>query len=174
MPLRIRAHNNHKGKAIMTRKSVTTLLASVMATLLAAPAANAGATTETSSQKIPVTLSVFLSCTGEVVEVSGNLHVVTHETINGKRATFTSHFQPAGLQGYGTVSGSMYNATGVTRQVNSFSLTDAQLTFTLVNRFHFVGTGGAASFFVKQTSHVTVNANGDVTSQVDNFDSTCE
>ena len=174
MPMRIRAHNNHKGKTVMTRKSVTTLLASVMVTLLAAPAANAGATTETSQQKIPVTLFAFLDCTGELVEVSGNLHVVTHETINGKRATFTSHFQPMGLQGYGTVSGSMYNATGVTRQVNSLSLTDVQQTFTFVNRYHFVGTGGAASFFVKQTSHITVNANGEVTSQVDNFDSSCE
>ena len=126
------------------------------------------------SRSAPLTLSVSLACTGEVVEVSGNLHVVTHQTTNGNRATFTSHFQPAGAQGYGTVSGSMYNATGITRQVNSVSLTSAQQTFTYVNRFHFVGTGGAASFFVKQTSHVTLNAKGEVTSQFDKFDSTCE
>jgi len=36
------------------------------------------------------------------------------------------------------------------------------------------GTGGAASFYIKQTSHFTVNANGELTSQVDNFDATCE
>jgi hypothetical protein len=171
--LRIRADKKHEGK-IMTSKSVTTLLASAMLTLLSAPAANAGATTETFQQKIPVTITAFLDCTGELVEVSGNLHVVTHQTINGKRATFTSHFQPMGLQGYGTVSGSMYNATGVTRQVNTVSLTGTQQTFTLVNRFHFVGTGGAASFYVKQTTHLTVNANGEMTSQVDNFDLSCE
>jgi len=173
MALRIRADKRHKGK-ILTSKSVTTLLASVALTLLSAPAANAGATTNTVSQKIPVSIVAFLDCTGELVEVSGNLHVVTHETLNGNRVTFTSHFQPMGLQGYGTVSGSMYNATGLTRQVNTVSLNGAQQSFTFVNRYHFVGTGGAASFYVKQTSHVTLNANGEVTSQVDNFDVTCE
>jgi hypothetical protein len=158
----------------MTSKSLTTLIASAMLTLLAAPSANAGAETGTLREKIPITIQAYLDCAGEIVEVSGNLHSVLHHTINGKRATYTSHFQPMGLQGYGTVSGSMYNATGVTRQVNTLSLTGAQQTFTYVNRFHFVGTGGAASFFLKQTSHITVNANGEITSQVDNFDMSCE
>ena len=157
----------------MTTTSLKTLIASAMLTLLAAPSANAGTETSTLQQKIPVTIQAYLDCAGEIVEVSGNLHSVLHHTINGKRATYTSHFQPMGLQGYGTVSGNMYNATGVTRQVINLSLTGVQQTFTFVNRYHFVGTGGAASFYVKQTSHLTVNANGELTSQVDNFDATC-
>ena len=158
----------------MTHTALTTVLGTTILVLLTSSDVSAAATTATFQQKVPVTLNVFLDCTGEMVEVSGNLHEVIHQTINGKRVTFTSHYQPMGLQGYGTVSGSMYNATGVTRQVHSFSLTGAQQTFTFVNRFHFVGTGGAASFYIKQTSHFTVNANGELTSQVDNFDATCE
>ena len=47
---------------------------------------------------------------------------VTHETVNGQRMAIKSHFQPMGLQGYGTVSGSMYNATGVTQQSQTLTL----------------------------------------------------
>jgi len=45
---------------------------------------------------------------------------------------------------------------------------------TYVNRFHFVGTSGAASYDVKQTQHFTFNANGELTSDVNIFEMTCE
>lgn len=158
----------------MTRIALSTLLGTAVLTLLSAPAVHAGATTFTSQDKIPLTLAVLLPCTGEVVEVSGFLHRLVHQTINGQRVTFKSHNQPMGLTGYGTVSGDTYHATGVTQTTHTFSLSGAAESLTYVNRFHFVGTSGAASYYVKQTQHFTFNANGELTSDVNNFEMTCE
>lgn len=159
----------------MTHGAMNTLLGTAILTLLASSNAGAAATTEKILQdKIPITIGAYLACTDEVVEVSGYLHRLVRQTINGNRVSFKQHFQPMGLAGYGTVSGDTYHATGVTQTTHTFSLTGPQESLTFVNRFHFVGTGGAASFYVKTTSHYTVNANGEITSTVDNSEVTCE
>jgi hypothetical protein len=162
----------------MTHTGLKTLLATAALVLLATPSAQAGADTGTTSTKIPVELAVFVDCDndgiGDLVRVSGNLHIVTHYTVNGNRITLKEHFQPMGLKGFGETSGAAYNATGVTQQMTSFSLVGPQTTQTFVNRFHFVGTGDAPSFYLKETRHLTFNAKGELTSQVDNFDLTCQ
>jgi hypothetical protein len=159
----------------MAHTALKTLLATAVLTLMSAPTANAAATTDTILQdKVPVTITAYLACTGEMVEVSGNLHRLIRRTVNGNRVSYKEHFQPMGLAGYGTVSGDTYHATGVTQATHTFSLTGAQQSFTSINRFHFVGTAGAASFYVKETYHYTFNANGELTSLVENYDVTCE
>jgi hypothetical protein len=162
----------------MEQTGRNTLLATAALVLLAAPSAQGGADADTTSTKIPVELAVVVDCDndgiGDLVRVSGNLHILFHYTVNGSRVTLTEHFQPMEVRGFGETSGVAYNATGVTRQVTSFPLVGPQTTQTFVNRFHFVGTGDSPSFFLKQTQHLTFNAHGDLTSQVDNFDLTCE
>lgn len=106
--------------------------------------------------------------------MSDYLQRLVRLTINGNCVSFKQHFQPMSLAGYGTVSGDTYHATGVTQTTHTFSLNGPQEKLTLVNRFHFVGTGGAASFYVKTTSHYTVNANCEIASTADNSEVTCE
>jgi hypothetical protein len=47
------------------------------------------------------------------------------------------------------------------------------ITSTFVNRFHIQATGGAQSFIVSETTHVTITPAGTVTVSFDNFSSTC-
>src|SRR5216117_4238298 len=97
------------------------LLAFALAALAAcdtaptAPAANRdrasfSAVTSNSDITIPIDLFVFVPCAnggaGELIEVSGPLHVLSQLTIsNSGNVVLYSHFQPQGISGTGFVTG---------------------------------------------------------------------
>src|SRR6476469_406274 len=100
----------------------------VIATLVsfkAPPAVNT-----TSSESVPFSLDIFISCAnggaGEMVHLEGALHILTHTTINGNNVSQKVHFQPQGVQGTGLTTGLQYNATGVTQQESKASLQNGQ------------------------------------------------
>ena len=47
------------------------------------------------------------------------------------------------------------------------------LTDTSINRFHIVGTGGAPTYYVKDTVHLTVSRTGEIRASVDNASEEC-
>ena len=157
-------------------KHLTTLAVLFVATFLLSFKAPP-ATTTTTNEIIPFSQFVFVPCAnggaGEVVEVSGNLHIVTHITINGNNVSQKSHFQPQGAGGVGLTTGDTYNAVGVTQDQSKFSLQNGQAEFTSVNNFRLIGQGQAANFQVHQLVHTTINANGDATSTVSNSSIEC-
>jgi hypothetical protein len=85
---------------------------------------------------------------------------------------FAFHFQPQGVTGVDLVTGTVFHATGLTRDliVNS---PPGGITETFVNRFHIQATGGVESYIVTELFHVTVTPSGTVTVDFDNFASTC-
>jgi hypothetical protein len=83
----------------------------------------------------------------------------------------TLHVQPAGVSGTGQTTGDRYRGTGVTQQ--QFNTVGAS-TQTLLNNFRIIGEGPRNNLLVHHTFHVTVNANGEVTATVDNFNLECQ
>ena len=146
---------------------------------IASASANS-ATTVTTNEQIDVTLFVFVPCAnggaGEVISVSGPLHVLTHTTIsNSGMAHVKQHFQPQGLSGEGFTTGDKYQGTGVTQEEFNVDLRDgAPQTDTFINNFRMIGQGPDNNYLVHENFHVTVNANGEVTTVVDNFSVTCK
>jgi hypothetical protein len=110
---------------------------------------------------------------GELVLVQGTLHIQQHITINNNRATVKSHFQPQGAGGTGLTTGDTYNAVGVTQEVDTIALTGGASEFTFVNNFRLIGQGPNNNLQVHQLVHVTINANGTVTTVVDNTSVEC-
>ena len=165
------------------------LLAFALAALAAcdtaptAPAANRdrasfSAVTSNSDITIPIDLVVFVPCAnggaGELIEVSGPLHVLSQLTIsNSGNVVLYSHFQPQGISGTGFVTGDKYQGTGITQSMNTFN-TPFPITFTFVNNFYMIGQGPNNNFNVHETFHFTINANGEVTAFADNFSVTCQ
>ena len=121
---------------------------------------------------VPVTIGVANGRTGELVILSGELHIVTtiQETGNGVR--ISNHFQPVGVTGTGAVSGATYHGVGITLQ-QVFVEPPPPFDLTVVNNFYIIGEGGAANFYVHATIHLTVNANGEVTADIANTSTTC-
>jgi hypothetical protein len=136
---------------------------------LAAPlGAQAGTTVE--KQTFDTTLPI---CNGDLIHLSGTLVAVISETATpsgGEVLAF--HFQPQGVTGVDLVTGAVFHATGLTRDliVNS---PPGGSTETFVNRFHIQATRGAESYIVSELFHVTVTPDGTVTVFFDTFSSTC-
>ena len=163
-------------KLTFRRKAVSLVLALTLASSLAA-AVSAQAVAITTNDFVPFAQAVLVPCAnggaGEVVLISGTLHVQNHITINDNRASIKVHFQPQGAGGVGLTTGDQYNATGVTQEHDSLPLTNGATEFTFINNFRIIGQGPDNNLQVHQTVHVTVNANGDVTTIVDNSSVDC-
>jgi hypothetical protein len=126
----------------------------------------------------PVTIVAFVPCAndgaGEFIQVTGNLHVLTHTIVNQSGITEKLHFQPQGIVGTGADSGDKYQATGVTQQItHTSSDPGAVLIFSFVNNFRMIGQGPRNNLLVHQTVHMTTNARGVQTASVDNSTVTC-
>jgi hypothetical protein len=123
-------------------------------------------------------LSVFVPCAaggaGEIVDLSGPLHALITLTINGNEASGLMHFQPQGISGIGETTGDKYQATGVTKTSFSVSFQNGQANTTFVNNFRIIGQGPGNNFLVHETAHITINANGAVTVNHDNFSTECK
>jgi hypothetical protein len=136
---------------------------------LAAPVSAQAATTV---EKVTFD-DTFPLCNGDPIHLSGTLLAVMSETTTPSGGEiFAFHFQPQGVTGVDLVTGTVFHATGLTRDliVNS---PPGGATETFVNRFHVQATGGAESFIVSELFHITIAPDGTVTVELDNFASTC-
>lgn len=136
---------------------------------LCVPAAAQAATTV---QKSPLDTSVVL-CNGDIVELSGTL-LFTSTTTATPSGGFVEayHFQPQGVSGVDTTTGTVYHGVGVTRET-VISTPAGGGTGTYVNRFHIQATRGAESFLVSALYHLTIGPDGGIRVEVSRFSSTC-
>jgi hypothetical protein len=169
---------NEKRDAMNTRSKHQTLVrkAALLAVLLVAvvvpAAASAEVTCTTISTTQPFTRLLTAPCLGEPVLLEGTVHVVLHTTVDANGGTLTTrHTQPMGVTGVGLVSGTTYHATGVTERVTNAGPPPSE--FTIVNNFNIIGEGDAPNFLVHQLVHVTINANVDLTAEVDQDEVEC-
>jgi hypothetical protein len=147
---------------------------------LAAPLLDASAASATNvilNDQVPFNRTVFVSCanggTGELVVISGTLHVLIHETISSSgNDHFKVHFQPQGISGVGLTTGDQYRATGVTQE--HFNFNNLPVNDTFVDNFRIIGQGPGNNFLVHENFHFTINANGELTAVHDNLTVDCK
>jgi hypothetical protein len=143
-------------------------------TALDAPDIRASAIPTKTNEIVPIAFGPFVPCAnggaGEVVWVSGNLHINDHVTINDNRVHVLSHYNAQGIQGVGLTTGDTYRDAGATKETFNFfvGVDDFPLTYTYVDNFRIIGPGPGNNLTFHLTFHVTVNANGVVTTVVDN------
>lgn len=140
--------------------------------------AQAKATVVTTQEKVPLDMSVFVSCArdgaGENVQLSGTLHIVSRAVDDGSGGFHvSSHSNPQGVSGVGLISGDKYQGTGVTRNNVNFKPPFPSES-TYVNNFRIIGQGPGNNYLVHETIHMTVNANGEVTADVVNTSVDCK
>jgi len=82
------------------------------------------------------------------------------------------HFQPQGVTGVDLVTGTVFHATGLTRDL-TVSFPPGGGTETFINQFHIQATGDAQSYLNTELFHTTLTPNGTVTVEFDNVSSTC-
>jgi hypothetical protein len=162
--LSLRSIQQTQGAVEATMKKVTSV-GTLVASLVFYSAHLAAEVVTNISEEINIT--VFVPCAnngvGEEVAVSGPLHTLIISNTNDNTLSGKVHFQPQGISGEGLTTGSKYQATGVTQDHFTTSLQTGQATETFVNNFRIIGQGRGNNFLVHLVSHVTFNANGDVT-----------
>ena len=144
----------------------------VILAVVGALAASASAQAATTVEKMTFD-NTFPLCNGDPIHLSGRLLAVFSETTTPSGGeVFAFHFQPQGVTGVDLVTGTVFHATGLTRDLVVIS-PPGGTTETFVNRFHIQATGGAESFIVTELFHITIAPDGTVRVEFDNFASTC-
>ena len=122
--------------------------------------------------------TVFVPCAnggaGEEVVFTGDLHVLITFTLNGNNVSGKYHFQAQGLRGVGTITGDKYQATGGSQGTFKGSLQNGQFQHTDVNNFRVIGQGPGNNFLAHDLFHITFNANGTMTTVVDQHSVDCK
>jgi hypothetical protein len=154
----------------MNGKKMFSLLVLSLAVLVIAgtqSTARAQATTVTSNATFPFT-DTAVSCGGETVNLSGNMHLLAHATTDARGGRHVIlQINTQGVKGVGETSGDEY----VSSATNNDSLNDpdtygGQSEYTVTTKFLLVGKGKMPDLLSKVTMHITVNANGEVTAEV--------
>ena len=146
-----------------------------------APDALGGATlaalVSTTNEVVPNEFTEFVSCAnggaGELVHVTGSIHRVFTTVVNANGGVMVrARFQIQGTKGVGLTTGDRYQASGVT-QTTEHLAGQLPIVFALIHNLRLVGPGPDNNLLAHQVVHVTISANGVVTSNVDKFDITC-
>jgi len=120
------------------------------------------------NERIDLEGAVFEDLCGEdLLHTGGQLHILFSFTMNDNHISGSVHFQPQGAKLIGLTSGAEYVGTGMSHQTFTEALDGGVATFTSVDNFRIIGKGQAPSFFAQAVVHATINANGDVTAEVE-------
>jgi hypothetical protein len=125
------------------------------------------------NDSIPYLFVVGNPCTGEPVLLSGTLHRLVHVTTDENGGFhFYSHFQPMGISGEGLLSGRKYHGTGGTINMTNDS-SGPHVEDSFVNNFKIVGQGPGGNWMVHTNTHFTIDANGNITTNIVNTSAEC-
>lgn len=115
--------------------------------------------------------TIFVPCAGENVFFTGTEHIVIDHNINKSgRLAFKYHMNLMGISGVGVTSGEKYQITEVDKGNHSEDTTDGYpVVFTILQNLHILGLGSGNVYMVTMRWHCTVNANGDLTADIDNL-----
>ena len=157
---------------IMRRRIALPALLTIVA-MLGSPGIALGGVDE--NIKVPVAGMVFEDICGEdLIHTAGNLHILMTFTENDNRISGGFHFQPQGAK-LEDRFGNVYSGTGVGRGHFSEPVDeDGAVNFTSVDSFKLIGHGKAPNFLVQVVSHITINANGDVTAEFERVSEQCK
>ena len=119
------------------------------------------------STSIPLHAIRSNECNGELVELSGILHLVSHVLPDG---SVLGHFNYQDVTGIGLSSGIQYRASAVD-QVRLEAPFPSSIQS--VRHFRLIANGAGDDVLVDAIFHITVNANGEVTAEIEELTTRC-
>jgi hypothetical protein len=147
--------------ALISTLTGLTLIASLFLQTSAASALGA------TSTDMPLYFLRSADCTGEIVEISGTLHMVNEIQADG---SVIGHFNYMNVSGMGLTSGNIYQ----TNAVDHFRLSAPfPSSIASMRSFLLISRGASSNLLVTVLYHITVNANGEVTISIDDLNTQC-
>jgi hypothetical protein len=128
---------------------------------------SAASALEATSTDMPLHFLRSADCTGEIVEISGTLHMVNQLQADG---SVIGHFNYQDVSGVGLTSGAVYRVAAV----DHFRLSAPfPSSIASSSSFHLLSRGAESNLLVTVFYHITVNANGEVTASIDDLSVQC-
>jgi hypothetical protein len=106
-------------------------------------------------------------CTGEVVEINGTIHMLNQTQADG---SVVGHFNYLNVTGLGLTSGTMFQTAAVDNIRLSAPFPSS---VTSVQSFLLVSRGASSNLLVHVTYHITINADGQITADVEDLHMQC-
>jgi hypothetical protein len=164
-------------KVVVVMVCALALAAGLLTLTLLAKPAQAQAETSRDTVRGPLTRLVTNPCTGETILLEGTQNIFVQTTIDANGVTHIQAHGNAQVQGE-SASGVKYVAYQTLDQtVHESVSSESAATLTFTNTFQLIRQGSATStpddFVLKEVTHVTVNANGEITSVVNEFEEEC-
>lgn len=171
----------------MRRTTVRLLLALSFASAIAAaglvrPRATAAQsnTSNTNERTQDYVTGQFVPCAnngeGEFVVFTGTIHDILHFSVNDNHALIDTFSNYQNFSGVGLTSGDKYRLTGGGHALLSFDVNDGapEVDSFHLNVSNVIGQGKAPNLILRDTSHFTINANGELTAAHSNFVFECK
>ena len=136
-------------------------------------ASGAGAATQ--NVKIPVEdFPAANLCNGDEIQLQGTLHLVMQGEFveDAERQHVHGHLNSQKLTGVGVPSGALYNVNNISNTIANSRVDGANIT-TLEVMMNVVSRASGENFQIQTVLHVTINANGETTTQFQNFHVHC-
>jgi hypothetical protein len=113
-------------------------------------------------------------CNGDELLLQGTLHFVQQgEFVEGApRQHVVGHLNSQRLTGIGFPSGQRYNVDFVTNNITNARVDGANVS-TIEEMMNVVSLGSGENFQIQTVLHTTINANGETTTQFQNFHVHC-
>jgi hypothetical protein len=150
---------------------ILTSLVSVLSgvTLIASLFLHVSAVSALGATSTDMTLDFLRSadCTGEIVKISGTLHMLNQIQSDG---SVMGHFNYLNVSGVGLTSGNTYQANAVDHFLLSAPFPSS---INSVRSFLLISRGSSSNLLVTVLYHITVNANGEVSTSIDDLTMQC-
>ena len=154
-------------------KRIAALVALAAASLAIAVAAQAAVTT---NEHLSITYAGYVPCAnggaGELLTGTIDVHNLASETVNGNVDAWQFTFERHG-ELVGRITGDTYRFTAVEHGAYTQSLDSDHSTLTYVNGYRLVGPGPGNDLIVRETAHVTLDADENAVVQRDGFTVDC-
>ena len=109
---------------------------------------------------------------GEEVHLTGKINQVFHSTLDGAGGAHVKvHINDQGISGTGLTTGDKYQRTGA---INSEINVKVGTAHTTVDTLNLIGQGNGNNLLIRLMQHITVNANGIVTAELENVSIECK
>jgi hypothetical protein len=122
---------------------------------------------------IPMEFSDVNPCTGEIIYVSGDLHVrakLSYDAHGGQHFQLAANYQ--GMSGFGQTTGVKYVAVSNQPIISNTITPQEEETILLTQRF--ISQGKQANFLLDMRFHLVTTANGDMKVTTDEFKIRCK
>ena len=155
------------------KKNIINFFAFFALTLaFASISAMAQARNSTTTDRIPLSGN-FDFCNGEVIDYEGVANLVTHFTVSNTGQVTIKEIISINLNGVSQTTGAKYSGNAAQQLSQHGDIADlAPYIMTKTIHINLIGPGSAPNTRGRLVTHITVNANGEVTST--KFDLTSE